>query len=90
MNSPRLEGVRLNAPAYVKHQRMLYWVARLAALTEATDVHWCDGSQAEYDRLCQRLVDAGTFRRLNPELRDRKSTRLNSSHMPVSRMPSSA
>ena len=69
MNSPRLEGVRLNAPAYVKHQRLLDWVARMAALTEAVDVYWCDGSQAEYDRLCQRLVDAGTFKRLNPKLR---------------------
>jgi phosphoenolpyruvate carboxykinase (GTP) len=69
MNSPRLEGVRLNAPAYVKHQRLLDWVARMAALTEADDVYWCDGSQAEYDRLCQGLVDAGTFKRLNPELR---------------------
>jgi phosphoenolpyruvate carboxykinase (GTP) len=69
MNSPRLEGVRLNAPAYVKHQRLLDWVARMAALTEADDVYWCDGTQGEYDRLCQRLVDAGTFKRLNPELR---------------------
>jgi phosphoenolpyruvate carboxykinase (GTP) len=69
MNSPRLEGVRLNAPAYVKHQRLLDWVARMAALTQAQDVYWCDGSQAEYDRLCQKLVDAGTFKRLNPELR---------------------
>jgi len=69
MNSPRLEGVRLNAPAYLKHQRLLDWVARMAALTEATDVYWCDGSQAEYDRMCQRLVDAGTFKRLNPKLR---------------------
>ena len=69
MNSPRLEGVRLNAPAYVKHQRLLDWVARMAALTEADDVYWCDGSQAEYDRLCQRLVDSGTFKRLNPKLR---------------------
>ncbi|HTP71541.1 MAG TPA: phosphoenolpyruvate carboxykinase (GTP) [Burkholderiaceae bacterium] len=69
MNSPRLEGVRLNAPAYVKHQRLLDWVARMAALTEADDVYWCDGSQSEYDRLCRRLVDAGTFKRLNPELR---------------------
>jgi phosphoenolpyruvate carboxykinase (GTP) len=69
MNSPRLEGVRLNAPAYVKHQRLLDWVVRMAALTEATDVYWCDGSQAEYDRLCQRLVDAGTFKRLNPKVR---------------------
>ncbi len=69
MNSPRLEGVRLNAPAYVKHQRLLDWVARIAALTEADDVYWCDGSQAEYDRLCQRLVDGGTLQRLNPKLR---------------------
>jgi phosphoenolpyruvate carboxykinase (GTP) len=69
MNSPRLEGVRLNAPAYVKHQRLLDWVVRMAALTEDTDVYWCDGSQAEYDRLCQRLVDAGTFKRLNPKVR---------------------
>jgi len=69
MNSPRLEGVRLNAPAYVKHQPLLDWVARMAALTEADDVYWCDGTQGEYDRLCQRLVDAGTFKRLNPELR---------------------
>jgi len=69
MNSPRLEGVRLNAPAYVQHPRLLDWVARMAALTEADDVYWCDGSQAEYDRLCQRLVDAGTFKRLNPKLR---------------------
>ncbi len=69
MNSPRLEGVRLNAPAYVKHPRLMDWVARMAALTEAADVHWCDGSKAEYDRLCQKLVDGGTFKRLNPTLR---------------------
>ena len=69
MNSPRLEGVRLNAPAYVKHQRLMDWVARMAALTEADDVYWCDGSKAEYDRLCQKLVDGGTFKRLNPQLR---------------------
>ncbi len=69
MNRPVLEGVRLNAPAYVKHQRLLDWVARMAVLTEAADVYWCDGTQAEYDRLCDALVRAGTFKRLNPELR---------------------
>jgi phosphoenolpyruvate carboxykinase (GTP) len=61
--------VRLNAPAYVKHQRLLDWVAQMAALTEASDVYWCDGTQVEYDRLCDNLVRAGTLKRLNPELR---------------------
>src|ERR1044071_9008873 len=61
MHPPRLEGVRLNAPAYVKHQRLLDWVARMAALTQADDVYWCDGSQAEYERLCQTRVEDRTF-----------------------------
>jgi phosphoenolpyruvate carboxykinase (GTP) len=69
MNRPQLEGLALRVPAYVKHTRLIDWVAEVAALTEARDVHWCDGSQAEYDRLCQQLVDAGTLRKLNPELR---------------------
>jgi phosphoenolpyruvate carboxykinase (GTP) len=69
MNRPAMEGLRLNVPAYVKHARLVSWVAEIAALTEAAEVYWCDGSEAEYDRLCQRLVDAGTFRRLNPALR---------------------
>ena len=55
MNRPVLEGVRLNAPAYVTHARLLSWVAEMAALTEASEVYWCDGSQAEYDRLCAGL-----------------------------------
>jgi phosphoenolpyruvate carboxykinase (GTP) len=69
MNHPVMEGLRLNAPAYVKHSRLLAWVAEIAALTEARDVYWCDGSQAEYERLSQQLVDAGTFKKLNPALR---------------------
>ncbi len=69
MNKPAMEGLRLNTPAHVRHARLVDWVARMAALTEAKDVHWCDGSAAEYDRLCAQLVAAGTFRKLNPELR---------------------
>ncbi len=69
MNQPVMEGLRLNVPAYVKHQRLIAWVAEIAALTEAKEVYWCDGSQAEYDRLCQQLVDAGTFQKLNPAKR---------------------
>ncbi|WP_395700505.1 phosphoenolpyruvate carboxykinase (GTP) [Aquabacterium sp.] len=69
MNQPVMEGLRLNVPAYVKHARLVAWVAEMAALTEASDIYWCDGSEAEYDRLCQRLVDAGSMKRLNPALR---------------------
>jgi len=69
MNRPVMEGVRLNVPASVKHAKLIEWVAEMAALTEARDVYWCDGSTAEYDRLCAQLVAGGTFKKLNPELR---------------------
>jgi phosphoenolpyruvate carboxykinase (GTP) len=69
MNRPLLEGLRLNVPAYVRHNRLVEWVAEVAALTEAATVHWCDGSVEEYDRLCEQLVAAGTMMKLNPELR---------------------
>ena len=68
MNRPALEGLRLNVPAHVKHPRLIGWVAEVAALTQAREVVWCDGSVEEYDRLCQQLVDAGTMQRLNPAL----------------------
>ena len=69
MNRPVLEGLRLNTPAYVRHTRLVEWVAQIAALTEAREVYWCDGSTEEYNRLCAQLVAAGTFKKLNPELR---------------------
>ena len=70
MNRPAmLEGLRLNVPARVRHAKLIAWVAEMAALTEARDVYWCDGSTAEYNALCAQLVAAGTFKKLNPELR---------------------
>ncbi|MBU6440398.1 MAG: phosphoenolpyruvate carboxykinase (GTP) [Betaproteobacteria bacterium] len=53
-------------PEYVRNAKLIAWVERIAHLTQADKVHWCDGSQEEYERLCQQLVDAGTFRRLDP------------------------
>src|SRR5829696_6361078 len=44
---------------------LLDWVDRVAELTKPADVHWCDGSSEEYDSLCQKLIDAGTFERLS-------------------------
>ncbi len=69
MNRPAMEGLRLNVPAYVKHDRLVSWVAQIAALTQAAEVYWCDGTEAEYDRLCEQLVAAGTFKKLNPAKR---------------------
>ena len=45
------------------------WVAGIAELAKPDAVVWCDGSQAEWDRLTRLLVDSGTFTRLNPDLR---------------------
>ncbi len=69
MNEPAMHGLHLNAPAHVKNQRLIEWVAQMAALAEPSAVHWCDGSAEEYQRLCAQLVAAGTFKRLNPALR---------------------
>ncbi|RID96904.1 phosphoenolpyruvate carboxykinase (GTP) [Simplicispira hankyongi] len=69
MNAPTSPGLNLSAPAYVKNTRLLAWVADMAALCKPESIVWCDGSKEEYDRLCQQLVDAGTFKRLNPAKR---------------------
>jgi phosphoenolpyruvate carboxykinase (GTP) len=58
-----------DAPSYVKNQKAREWVRDMAALCKPDSVYWCDGSQAEYDRLCDGMVKSGTFIRLNPEKR---------------------
>ena len=45
------------------------WVKQIASQCEAKAIHWCDGSQEEYDNFCQLLVRKGTFIQLNPEKR---------------------
>ena len=66
MNSPVMQGLNLKAPSFVKNAKLIAWVADMVALCKPDDVYWCDGSQEEYDRLCQLLVDKGTFKKLNP------------------------
>ena len=45
------------------------WVQQMADLCQPAAIHWCDGSEAEYQSLCELMVEHGTFTRLNPEKR---------------------
>ena len=65
MNEPVMKGLTLQAPSYVKHAGLIAWVADMAALCRPERIHWCDGSDAEYDALCAQLVEAGTFKKLD-------------------------
>lgn len=56
----------MNVNTNIELQR---WVEEITLLCQPARVHWCDGSQLEYDTLCQQMVDTGTFVRLNPEKR---------------------
>lgn len=52
-----------------KNQKLINWVNEIAQLCTPDNIYWCDGSQEEYDRLCQEMVESGTFIKLNPEKR---------------------
>ncbi|MGA0944211.1 MAG: phosphoenolpyruvate carboxykinase (GTP) [Candidatus Nanopelagicales bacterium] len=52
-----------------RNKKLLEWVEEVAKLTQPDEVIWCDGSEDEWERLTAQMVDAGTFIRLNPEIR---------------------
>ncbi|HEX5697045.1 MAG TPA: phosphoenolpyruvate carboxykinase (GTP) [Rhodoferax sp.] len=64
-----MSNLNINAPSHVKNAKLIAWVTDMAALTKPDSIYWCDGSDEEYTRLCQQLVDAGTFKKLNPAKR---------------------
>ncbi|GMU22054.1 MAG: phosphoenolpyruvate carboxykinase [GTP] [Phycisphaerae bacterium] len=51
------------------NQKLLSWVREMAELCTPERIHWCDGSQKEYDQLCELMVQSGTFTRLNPQMK---------------------
>jgi phosphoenolpyruvate carboxykinase (GTP) len=59
----------VDAPDYVHHDGLKQWVADMAALCKPAEIAWCDGSEAEFDRLNRELVEAGTFIKLDERMR---------------------
>nr|WP_294557327.1 phosphoenolpyruvate carboxykinase (GTP) [uncultured Rhodopila sp.] len=53
----------------IRNRQLADWVNDMTRLCKPENVHWVDGSEREYDDLCQQMVEAGTFIRLNPEKR---------------------
>lgn len=59
----------MEIPNVVRNAKLRAWVEEMTVLCRPDSVYWCDGSQDEYDRLCEQMVESGTFLRLNPEKR---------------------
>ena len=62
-------SVAMNVPDYVINRKAIAWIQEVVDLCQPDSVHWCTGSEEEYDQLCEQMVQAGTFQKLNPELR---------------------
>jgi len=67
MTSATIPGLSGTDSVPTRHKELLAWVAQVAELTEPDSVVFADGSDAEWERLTDKLVEAGTFTRLNDE-----------------------
>ena len=61
----RIRAATIPVASHTSHPRLQAWVHEIAKLTRPQAVYWFEGSAEEYERLCQGLVDAGTFERLS-------------------------
>ncbi len=69
MNAVVSPSAGMSAPSWVKNQKLVAWVTDIVRLAQPDSVVWCDGSDQEFDRLCDLMVESGTMRRLNPAKR---------------------
>ncbi len=53
----------------IKNARLKTWVQEIQQLCKPDSVYWCDGSEEEYNAMCETLVKSGTFKKLNPDKR---------------------
>ena len=60
--------MQLRSQVVTNNQDLVSWVEEVAELTRPSAIHWVDGSQEEYDALCNQMVESGTFIRLNDRL----------------------
>ena len=58
-----------NLESWTKNQKLIDWINQIKDLCRPSQIHLCDGSQEEYDHLCKKMVESGTFIPLNPSLR---------------------
>ncbi|MFP4438446.1 MAG: phosphoenolpyruvate carboxykinase (GTP) [Chloroflexaceae bacterium] len=59
----------MEIPSYVKNKELKSWVQEMVELCKPDSVRWCDGSESEYDEMCQLMVKGGTAIKLNEEKR---------------------
>src|SRR5450432_2731496 len=57
----------INTTPLTTNKHLIRWVEKMADLAQPAAIHWIDGSNAEYDFLCNQLVEAGTFTRLSEQ-----------------------
>ncbi len=61
--------IPIDFPEFIQNPKARAWIQEMAYLCQPEAIYFCNGTQEEYDKMCQTLVDAGTFIRLNPEKR---------------------
>jgi phosphoenolpyruvate carboxykinase (GTP) len=59
----------MDLPNYVKNEKLRNWVQEMATLCKPEEVHWCDGSEREYDDMFGLMLKSGTAMRLNEKKR---------------------